>query len=195
MEYVSAGESHGKTMTAILSGFPAGLRVDFDLLKRELKRRRSGKGMSERLEREQDDVQIISGVMDMHTTGAPISFLVINGEGESLIEKRVIEKGFPRPGHVDLVSYRKYGYSSVQIGAERASARETVLRVSAGVFCKMFLRLFDIHLESEILEIGGVPFENFDSELEVKSRKSAGGVLNGFCQRCADRFRFRCSMV
>ena len=76
MEYNSAGESHGKTMTAILSGFPAGLRVDIDLFKSELIRRRSGTGITERLEHEHDNVQIISGVMDLLTTGAPISFLV-----------------------------------------------------------------------------------------------------------------------
>ena len=177
MNYVSAGESHGKTMTAILSGFPAGLRVDLDLLKSELKRRRSGKGISGRLEKEQDDVQIISGVMDMMTTGAPIAFLVENGEGESLIEKRVIEKGFPRPGHADFVSYQKYGYNSVQIGAERASARETVLRVAAGSLCKMFLKSFNVDIHSEIIEIGGVPFKEFDHKSESESKKSAGGIL------------------
>jgi len=177
MEYNSAGESHGKTMTAILSGFPAGLRVDFDLLKSELTRRRSGKGITERLENENDNVQIISGVMDLLTTGAPISFLVENEEGQSLIENRVIEKGFPRPGHVDLATYLKYGYSSVQIGAERASARETVLRVAAGSFCKMLLRSFGMDVTSELLEIGGESAKDFNFELESKSNKSAGGVV------------------
>ncbi len=177
MNYVSAGESHGKTMTAILSGFPAGLRVDIDLLKSELRRRRSGKGVSLRLEAEHDDVQIISGVMDMLTTGAPIAFLIDNEEGESLIDKRVIEKGFPRPGHTDLVSFQKYGYSSVHVGAERASARETVLRVAAGSLCKMLMGLFNIDFYSEVMEIGGVPFKEFNFESESESKKSAGGIL------------------
>jgi len=177
MEYVSAGESHGKHMMAILSGFPAGLRVDLDLLKSELLRRRSGKGRSKRLEFESDNVLITSGVEDLHTTGAPISFLLENVEGEALIEKRVKEKGFPRPGHVDFASCLKYGYKTISIGAERASARETALRVAAGSLCKMLLKDFDVEISSEVLEIGGAFVEDFDFKLESESGKSAGGSI------------------
>lgn len=177
MELVTAGDSHGKFMTAVLSGIPAGLRVDLDLLRSELRRRCSGSGRSQRLESEHDNVQIISGVIDCYTTGAPISFLVENMEGQSLIEKRVKEKGFPRPGHVDLASFKKYGLSSIQIGAERASARETVLKVSAGVLCKMMLNAFSVSIESRVIEIGGIPYENFDAEKELSTKMSAGGIL------------------
>ena len=177
MNYVSAGESHGLTMTAILSGFPAGLRVQRDLFKNDLLRRRSGKGQSKRLEFEDDDVQIISGVLDGCTTGAPISFLLENLEGEALIEKRVREKGFPRPGHADFASCLKYRYQTVKIGAERASARETVLRVAAGSLCKMLLNIFDMEIVSEVLETGGLLPKDFNVDTESASGKSAGGVI------------------
>lgn len=178
MEFFSAGESHGSALVAILCGFPAGLKFDEVLFKNELKRRKSGLAQSPRLEHENDHVKVLSGLNAGFTTGAPISFLVEN-EGTQFFENRVKGKGFPRPGHVDYSSYVKYGYDTFWLGAERSSARETVLRVAAGALCKMMLREFEMGVTSEILEIGGVDSTGFDpAEQKAGAEKgSFGGVL------------------
>ena len=180
MQFVSAGESHGKALVAILSGFPAGLKFDRVLLETELIRRRSGSASTKRLELETDEVKILSGISGDVTTGAPLSFLVENSpQGTQFFENRVKGKGFPRPGHVDYCSYIKFGYDDFSIGSERSSARETVLRVAAGSFCKMLLKEFGMAVSSQILEIGGVEFNSFDPEQQKNDieKGSCGGVL------------------
>ncbi len=180
MQFVSAGESHGKALVAILSGFPAGLKFDNVLLETELIRRRSGSASTKRLELETDEVKIMSGMSGGITTGAPLSFLVENSlQGTQFFENRVKGKGFPRPGHVDYCSYVKFGYDDFSIGSERSSARETVMRVAAGAFCKMLLKKFSMNVSSEILEIGGIEFASFDhgKEKENVAKGSLGGAL------------------
>lgn len=180
MQFVSAGESHGKALVAILSGFPAGLKVDNVLFETELKRRRSGSGSTKRLELETDEVKILSGISGDATTGAPLSFFVENvSQGRQFFENRVKGKGFPRPGHVDYCSYVKFGYDDLYLGSERSSARETVMRVAAGSLCKMLLKEFGMNISSEILEIGSIEFAFFDSEKEKKNvaKGSLGGAL------------------
>ena len=179
MQFVSAGESHGSELVAVLSGFPAGVRFDKVLFENDLARRRAGLGRSERLDVEKDDVRVVSGVAANVTTGAPIAFLLKNSAESGLIENGVIDKGFPRPGHADYSTFRKFGYGNISIGAERSSARETALRVAAGAFCRMFLNEMNVSVASEILEIGGVPYCDFDAEkaLADKVRGTYGGVL------------------
>ena len=179
MRFVSAGESHGSELVAVLSGFPAGVRFDKVLFENDLRRRRSGLGRSERLDVEKDDVRVVSGVVAGVTTGAPIAFLLKNAAESKLIENGVIDKGFPRPGHADYSSFRKFGYENISIGAERSSARETALRVAAGAFCRMFLAEMNVYVASEVLEIGGVPYCDFDAEkaLAGKAGGTYGGVL------------------
>ena len=179
MQFVSAGESHGSELVAVLSGFPAGVRFDSVLFENDLRRRRSGLGRSERLDVEKDDVRVVSGVAASVTTGAPIAFLLKNAAEGTLIENGVIDKGFPRPGHADYSTFRKFGYDNISIGAERSSARETALRVAAGALCRMFLAEMNVDITSEILEIGGVPYCDFDAEkaLADKANGTYGGVL------------------
>ena len=179
MQFVSAGESHGSELVAVLSGFPAGVRFDKVLFENDLMRRRLGLGRSERLDVEKDDVMVVSGIAANVTTGAPIAFLLKNSAESRLIENGVIDKGFPRPGHADYSTFRKFGYGNISIGAERSSARETALRVAAGAFCRMFLNEMNVSVASEILEIGGVPYCDFDAEkaLADKVRGTYGGVL------------------
>lgn len=179
MQFVSAGESHGSELVAVLSGFPAGVRFDSVLFEKDLRRRRSGLGRSARLDIENDDVRVVSGVAAHVTTGAPIAFLLKNAAEGMLFENGVIDKGFPRPGHADYSSFRKFGYDNISIGAERSSARETALRVAAGALCKMFLNEMNVEVASEILEIGGVPYCDFDAEkaLADKAGGTYGGVL------------------
>ncbi len=178
MRFISAGESHGKFMTAILSGFPAGVLIDEALLKNDIERRRTGLGRSPRLECESDNIEIVSGLSGQVTTGAPISFLLHNDQ--SFIDNRVDRNEFPRPGHVDYAGSKKFGHNDAETSAERSSARETALRVAAGSLCKMFLKHFDINAESEIVEIGGIPYEKFNAHAEKENcRKSGsmGGVI------------------
>ncbi|HDT11103.1 MAG TPA: chorismate synthase [bacterium] len=178
MEFFSAGESHGKVMTAILSGFPAGVKIDVALLKQDIERRKIGQGRSPRLEQEPDDVKIIAGISDMVTTGAPIGFLLENNK--VFIDNRVDSNEFPRPGHVDFAGSMKFGHNDVKISAERSSARETVLRVAAGSVCKMFLRHFKMEIVSEIIEIGGISYRDFDPPMEKEKcmdSGSAGGII------------------
>ena len=179
MQFVSAGESHGSELVAVLSGFPAGVRFDKVLFENDLARRREGLGRSERLDVEKDDVRVVSGVAASVTTGAPIAFLLKNAAESKLIENGVIDKGFPRPGHVDYSTFMKFGYDNISIGAERSSARETALRVAAGAFCRMFLNEMNVTVTSEILEIGGIPYCDFDAEkaLADKAGGTYGGVL------------------
>jgi len=177
MQFVSAGESHGSALVAILSGFPAGLKFDSVLFETELKRRRSGSGRTKRLDLETDDVKIISGISEGLTTGAPLSFLVEN-KGTQFFENRVKGKGFPRPGHVDYSSSVKFGYDDFSTGAERSSARETVMRVAAGSLCKMLLKEFGIEVYSVVLEIGGAGYDAFETDKYADpSKGSCGGVL------------------
>lgn len=179
MDFVSAGESHGSALVAILSGFPAGLKFDNVLFKFELGRRRRGEGRSGRLNLEDDAVQVVSGVVGNVTTGAPIAFLLKNRADRQLFENGLTDSGFPRPGHVDFGAYRKFDYDAVTLGAERSSARETVMRVAAGALCKMLLAEFGIGFFTETVEIGGVPYAGFDSRkaLADRERGSYGGVV------------------
>lgn len=179
MQFVSAGESHGSELVAVLSGFPAGVRFDSVLFEEDLKRRRSGLGRSERLDVEKDDVRVVSGVAGRVTTGAPIAFLLKNAAESRFFENGVVDKGFPRPGHADYSSFRKFGYDNISLGAERSSARETALRVAAGALCRMFLDEMNVTVTSEVLEIGGVPYSSFDAEkaLADKMNGTYGGVL------------------
>lgn len=179
MQFVSAGESHGSELVAVLSGFPAGVRFDSVLFEEDLRRRRSGLGRSARLDVEKDDVRVVSGVAARLTTGAPIAFLLKNSAEGTLFENGVIDKGFPRPGHADYSTFRKFGYENISIGAERSSARETALRVAAGALCRMFLNEMNVSVTSEILEIGGVPYSVFDAEkvLADSENGTCGGVL------------------
>jgi len=179
MQFVSAGESHGSELVAVLSGFPAGVRFDKVLFENDLARRREGLGRSERLDIEKDDVRVVSGVVANVTTGAPIALLLKNSAESAIFENGVIDKGFPRPGHADYSTFRKFGYGNISIGAERSSARETALRVAAGAFCRMFLNEMNVSVTSEILEIGGIPYCDFDAEkaLADKAGGTCGGVL------------------
>lgn len=179
MQFVSAGESHGSELVAVLSGFPAGVRFDSVLFEEDLRRRRLGLGHSARLDIEKDDVRVVSGISARVTTGAPIAFLLKNSAESTLFENGVIDKGFPRPGHADYSTFRKFGYDNISTGAERSSARETALRVAAGALCRMFLNEMNVTVISEVLEIGGVPYSGFDAEkaLADKANGTYGGVL------------------
>lgn len=149
---LTAGESHGKSLVAILQGIPAGLRIDKKIIDKELARRQSGLGRGKRMKIEKDKVEILSGLMKQKTIASPIC-LKIDNRDFSIDKLSAITS--PRPGHADLAGALKYGFTNIRSVLERASARETAMRVAAGAVCKILLKEFRINIVSKLLSIGG----------------------------------------
>lgn len=156
LKLLTAGESHGPALTAILQGLPAGLPLTPQVIDEQLARRQRGYGAGGRMKLEHDRVQILSGVMAGQTTGAPIALLVLNADHEKWKGKAIEPLVTPRPGHADLTGALKYGYRDLRPALERASARETTMRVAAGAICRHFLAHMDISLGGYVAAIGPV---------------------------------------
>lgn len=154
LELNTAGDSHGTGLTMILNGMPAGLPFDETFIATELERRRSGPGRSGRQEREKDEFEIIGGIYEGKTTGAPISVILHNRVRDDGSKRTLKEMRVPRPGHADLPGALKYDLDDIRPIAERASARETAARVIGGAVCKLFLKALGINLCSRVLAIG-----------------------------------------
>jgi chorismate synthase len=152
LRFLTAGESHGRGIWAILEGLPAGLKLNADFINRELKRRQSGFGRGKRMRIEKDRAEILSGLKNNTTLGSPLAILVENKDFSIERLQRVLS---PRPGHADLAGFLKYGFNDIRQVLERASARSTVATVVAGAVCKKFLKEFDISISSRVLSIGG----------------------------------------
>jgi len=153
LRYLTAGESHGPALTAILDGMPAGLPLTEELIAQDLARRQMPLGAGERMGIETDHAQILSGVMEGITTGAPISLLIGNKDHANWKGRDIPPYTAPRPGHVDLAAATKYGYTDLRPGFERASARETAPRVALGAICRALLRQFAIEVTGNITQI------------------------------------------
>jgi chorismate synthase len=156
LRFLTAGESHGPSLTAILDGMPAGLKLDGSVIDPELERRQKGYGAGGRMKIEKDTVQILGGVMAGETTGAPIALLVQNDDHVKWKGKEIEPMTAPRPGHADLTGAVKYGYQDLRPALERASARETTMRVAVGAVCKQFLAEFGIVVGGYVSSIGDV---------------------------------------
>src|SRR5215207_7511332 len=156
LRFLTAGESHGPSLTAILDGMPAGLSITTEIINQDLARRQQGYGSGGRMKIEKDTVQILGGVMAGETTGAPIALLVQNEDHVKWKGKAVEPMTAPRPGHADLTGVVKYGYKDLRPALERASARETTMRVAAGAVCKHFLTQFGITVGGYVSSIGKV---------------------------------------
>lgn len=156
LRFMTAGESHGPALTAILDGMPAGLPLDPQAIDAELARRQKGYGAGPRMKIEQDSVQIVGGVMSGLTTGAPLAFQIENRDHAKWRGKPIEAFTTPRPGHADLAGAIKYGYRDLRPALERASARETAARVAVGAACKLLLAEFDIHVGGYVIAIGEV---------------------------------------
>jgi chorismate synthase len=154
LRFLTAGESHGISLTAILDGMPAGLSLSPEIINKELARRQQGYGSGGRMKIEKDTVQILGGVMGGETTGAPLALLVPNDDHVKWKGKAVEPMTAPRPGHADLTGAVKYGYKDLRPALERASARETTMRVAAGAVCKHFLAQFGIVVGGYVSAIG-----------------------------------------
>jgi chorismate synthase len=153
LRYLTAGESHGPALTAIVEGFPSGVVFDAALINRELNRRQGGYGRGKRQQLENDQIIVESGVFHGVTTGAPITLRLINNDAKL---ERLAEPAAPRGGHIDLAGAINYQTGIRQV-LERASARETALRVAVGALAKLLLREIGVTVFGYVREIGGIP--------------------------------------
>jgi len=159
LRFLTAGESHGPCLIAIIEGMPAGLCLSEEPINVDLRRRQGGYGRGGRMRIERDKVQILSGVAKGLTTGAPIALRIENRDWANWKDRDVPPWTVPRPGHADLAGAIKYGLSDLRLVAERASARETAARVAVGAVAKQLLAEFGIAVNSYVTEIGGVVAE------------------------------------
>lgn len=159
LRFLTAGESHGPQLTTILEGFPAGLAVDQADLDLQMSRRQKGYGSGGRMKIEQDQAQISSGVMNGLTTGGPITLHLPNKDYAKWRERDIEPMTVPRPGHADLTGAIKYGYRELRLALERASARETAMRVAVGGLCRQLLAQFGIEIGSYVTSIGSITIE------------------------------------
>jgi chorismate synthase len=152
LRYLTAGESHGPALTAIVEGFPSGVLLETGLIDRELKRRQGGYGRGKRQQIETDRIIVESGVYHGVTTGSPITLRLINNDAKL---ERLSEPASPRGGHIDLAGAINYQTGIRQV-LERASARETALRVAAGALAKLLLMELGITVFGYVRELGGI---------------------------------------
>ncbi len=155
LRFLTAGESHGPLLTGILDGMPAGLRLAPDDIDRDLARRQKGYGSGGRMQIERDHARITGGVMNGVTTGSPISIVIDNRDWKNWAERDIPPMTTPRPGHADLTGAIKYGYRDLRLALERASARETAMRVAVGAICKRLLAEFGIAVGGYVTESAG----------------------------------------
>ena len=179
LRFMTAGESHGSTLTAILEGIPAGVKINLDSINNDLFRRQQGYGRGGRMKIESDKVEIVSGVRFGETIGSPITLLVKNRDWENW-QKKMSVFGEPfgdkvtavRPGHADLVGVIKYDRNDARDILERSSARETTMRVAIGGICKEFLRACNIEISSRV--------ENYEElKKKIDEAKSKGDTVGG----------------
>ena len=156
LRFLTAGESHGPSLTGILEGLPAGLRLDAATIERELARRQRGFGAGGRMKIERDRARITAGVMAGVTTGGPIALSIDNLDHAVWAQRATPPMTIPRPGHADLTGAVKYGYRDLRLSLERASARETAMRVAVGAACRALLAEFGVAIGGYVTSIGTV---------------------------------------
>ena len=179
LQFLTAGESHGKGLLGILDGIPAGLEISEDYIDEQLKRRQMGHGRGGRMKIEKDHGEIWSGVRHGKTLASPIGILVQNLDWKNWTEKMSItpvdkeikEVTLPRPGHADLAGVQKYGFTDIRNVLERSSARETTMRVALGSVCRKLLEEVGIHIASRVVQIHNV-IDNDKVDCEIKELNS-----------------------
>ena len=189
MRYLTAGESHGPRLTAIIEGVPAGLPLTAEYINAELKRRQGGYGRGARMKIESDQVEITSGVRHGLTMGGPITLNVTNLDHQKWLEIMSVDdvdekkKGLrkitkPRPGHADLVGGMKYRFDDLRNSLERSSARETAMRVAVGAVAKRLLEEIGVEVASHIVTFGGIDIDvpNNLTVTEIKERAAQSEV-------------------
>jgi len=168
LRFLTAGESHGPSLTAILEGMPAGLSLSSEQIDVDLARRQQGYGSGGRMKIERDHARITSGVMAGRTTGGPIAFTVENLDYVKWAERDVEPLTIPRPGHADLTGAVKYGYRELRLSLERASARETTMRVAVGSACRQLLAQFGIVVGGYVVSVGDIAIDDRRWTMDVE---------------------------
>jgi len=186
LRFSTAGESHGESLVALISGLPAGVPVDQEFLDHELWRRQQGYGRGGRMRIERDTAHILSGVRHGKTIGSPIAMTLANkdwknweeilpvGEGDAEKHKAVAS---PRPGHADLAGALKYDFKDARYVLERASARESAARVACGAVAKMLLRSLGIEVASHVVRVGTAELSREANFAEIAAIASREDVL------------------
>ncbi len=176
---VSFGESHGKCIGVVIDGCPAGLKLNEDHIQNELNRRKPGQSKVSTSRKEEDHFEILSGLFNGYTTGAPICMIVANKDMDSAIYEKI--KDTPRPGHADFTAWHKYGGFADNRGGGRFSGRITLSFVLAGAIAKQLLKeLLQIEILAHTVAIGGIQVDHSLSVEEIKAHRDANAV------RCAD---------
>ncbi|WP_105125288.1 chorismate synthase [Streptococcus suis] len=193
MRYLTAGESHGPRLTAIIEGVPAGLPLTAEDINTDLKRRQGGYGRGSRMQIETDRVEITAGVRHGKTTGAPITLNVTNKDHQKWLDIMAVEDiedklkskrriRHPRPGHADLVGGMKYRFDDLRNSLERSSARETTMRVAVGAVAKRILAELDIEIANHVVVFGGKEIDVPDgltvAEIKERAAKSEVSIVN-----------------
>jgi len=159
LRFLTAGESHGPCLTAIVDGLPAGLEIDIEALNRDLARRQGGYGRGGRMKIERDRAEVLGGILGGRTTGAPVALCIENRDWANWHDRWAAgdlpSLTVPRPGHADYAGMVKYGLDDARPVLERASARETAARVAVGALAKQVLAVFEVAVGSYVTEIGG----------------------------------------
>lgn len=194
LRFLTAGESHGPSLTAILEGIPAGLSLKLENINRDLARRQKGYGRGGRMKIETDTVRILSGVRFGETIGSPITLSIENRDWQNWQERMAAfgevhgEKvTAARPGHADLTGVRKYAREDIRDILERASARETAMRVAVGAVAKGLLFALGVTVESAVLDIGGVTADA--AKRETGAAHKAASELNCFDAEAEERMK------
>ncbi len=199
LRFLTAGESHGKGLMVILEGFPASLAITTGEINLDLARRQKGYGRGGRMLIEKDQVEILSGVRKGFTLGSPISLFVKNKDYENW--EKIMAPDFspgktghplrrPRPGHADLAGGLKYNQRDLRNILERASARETTVRVAAGAVAKKFLKCFGILVQSHVRQLGSAqsrPVASIDGNLNERADQSPVRMLDRKAEKKAVR--------
>ena len=175
LRYWTAGESHGKALLAMIDGFPAGLTVDTAMIDNELRLRQGGYGRGGRQKLETDQVDILTGIWQSVTLGSPIALQVINSDYKL---ERLKELERPRPGHGDLTGAIKY-LGTIRGILERASARETAVRVAAGALARQLLLQFGIETVGYVVEVGGLKVPATTGTVaELRARRDQSAIYS-----------------
>jgi chorismate synthase len=163
LRFSTAGESHGESLVALVSGLPAGVPVDQEFIGRELWRRQRGYGRGGRMRIERDSAHILSGVRHGKTIGSPVAMTIANNDWKNWTEILPVEEGdsakhkavaSPRPGHADLAGALKFNFPDARYVLERASARESSARVASGALAKLLLRELGVEVLSHVIRVG-----------------------------------------
>jgi chorismate synthase len=164
LRYLTSGESHGQALTAIVEGFPSGVTLDTEVVDRELERRQGGYGRGKRQKLETDRLIIDAGLYHGVTTGGPITLRLVNKDAKL---ERLVEPAAPRGGHIDLAGAINYQTGIRQV-LERASARETAMRVAVGGLARLLLRELGISVFGYVVELGGIAAPPVSLEIKVR---------------------------